>query len=1678
MNDLSVTLKLYNEDEVRRIAVCSINNASTTDHGTPRVGGLNDARMGSTDRSILCQTCHVPHCAGHLGMIEFPQRVLLSGHIKYVVAMLRCVCVCCSEPLSDFAQFEHVEPGFEKLKIIAEYCRNKVSECGSCGSPVVEYAESNKIFITKTAPLEKLSKDEADWHRKKFTPDDIYSILDKIPESTLKYIGLDSKKAHPRNALTNVIFVLPPAQRPTLRIADGGKSRGEDDMTVLYQDVIRAKLDLETKPTELAFQKLQLMVSCLVNNALRKTVVIPGLSSAMLGQRTSVRTMRDLENRLKGKAGRLRGTLNAKRTDFSARTVIGIDMCKDIWKLGVPETRMKILTIPDRVTDINMEEMQRRVIIGAHGKDGAVNILQPIEGKEPRMIFLGLMKEDTRMALASSLRVGWIVERHLKEGDWVLFNRQPTLHKMNIQAFQIYPVKGLTFRLPLPDTRPFNADYDGDEMNLNVPQSIAATTECQEIMSVPHNMISPSNLSAIIALVQESLVAWFRLTRRDCLLTRDQFMQIAAQISYDPNSETYHEMPIHDSFGSVNIPAPAILKPMRWTGKQVLELLLPKTLNLNRAVRDGDIKDVGHWMSSKEEIIFIKNGELLLGRLCKATLGGGPSLVHQIWKDYGPWAAAKFVSDAQRVSNVWNQYDAVCIGIRDCLLDDSTNDHLDDLVATAMAKADSVHSTQFSDEIKEMRITSLMQDVLRGAGAMVLKEMDRESALAEVVVSGSKGNAMNLSQIMGVVGQQSIGGKRVLHRKTRMGMRGLISYKPNDNRPEAHGFIATSYIQGQTEAEFYHSMMAGREGIVATAIETATSGYNQRKMVKISEGQIVAYDRTVRISSNEVVSFHYGGDDYDPTGIERVKISIHRISDESLMQMLTLKDGPPSRYDYSVCLQARNFLRTLLTSTCPGEYGVTVVLPFQPSRVNEQMLDIKDPSPKMTRVLYHEWISRTILSVLKLHGTQSNSILSSFLKKDSKPWAKSASIILLTWTCAFIVDGGITIAQCQWLKTNLLKKIAEALVAPGEAVGTIGATSIGEPSTQGALNTFHFSGIAEKSGTTGLKRFKEILSNAKCAESCVVSALVDKEERANEIIKKVKCVYLHKLIESISIGDIGDKNALAKRQAQMLSWVKSWMSPLSSKLDKSVQQSLDKSTFNVANDTAVVEIKLSKVRCLQEEVVPSEICQRLRLLLLDMCFIASSEIFEDEWLVRIVPFPVEEFVHESIFDSRSICEALIDVFNTNVLVRGLPIVSEIFHVPSKIDTVLESGGIGKREFRKIGCVGSDLIAMAYRVDNPALLWTNDIHETALYLGIESATALNSSELQRVLSFDSTYIDPRHTLLLAETMGRSGAIAALNRHKMEELGSSLLSRASFEQTRRVIEDAAFFYRSDPLTGSLERQIVGLPLRVGTGIVALLEEKVHHETSIIAPLEKEKPWIATQVISGLAEERREGISVLPISMEWSPHILRMREELEDASANLSGLVTSWVKEIGKGLASHFRISFASNPGQFVECLKRASSYLGWEDADLSLEWQQTTKIIWNDVATIVDSGNAAQTGKTSRFHGQKTVIESANLRIKGFHVNASVSTYSALNPALPVSVLPSRVFLRHKKTFAKGGWHMVFKKTWSAPNFMEAHAKQISSEPEYCISVSAISAEASYNQVLKVQDVMLQKVWDIL
>lgn len=446
-SNLAVSFRLFSEAQIEQLAVCEVQNASTFDHGVPKPGGLQDAHMGTTDRSILCQTCHQSHCAGHFGVIRLPMRIILPGHVKRVCLLLRCFCTVCARPLLDDASILKASKafrGFDRLKAVSDASK-KLPKCPHCAAPVATVAETNKLFISRTFTDDQL-KDLEPGERlaltQRFMPDDAWAIFDSAPKTFYDLLGIHPDDSHPRDALPRLLLVLPPAQRPTLRIADGGKGRGEDDMTVLYQELVRNKVDLENKMTSKAidseifnsFAKTQLAVACLIKNAYRKTVEVKGVVDHG-GSRGKVRTLRDLEHRLKGKTGRLRGTLNAKRTDFSARTVVGIDMVRDVWELGMPQSRMKTLTFPEKVTDFNIERLKEKIRRGAAADGGAVNVIEATGSVEnPKMIFLGLMTPTQRAVLAESLEIGWVVERHLEDGDWVLFNRQPTLHKMNMQV--------------------------------------------------------------------------------------------------------------------------------------------------------------------------------------------------------------------------------------------------------------------------------------------------------------------------------------------------------------------------------------------------------------------------------------------------------------------------------------------------------------------------------------------------------------------------------------------------------------------------------------------------------------------------------------------------------------------------------------------------------------------------------------------------------------------------------------------------------------------------------------------------------------------------------------------------------------------------------------------------------------------------------------------------------------------------------------------------------------------------------------------------------------------------------------------------------------------------------------------------------------------------------------------
>ena len=1732
MDDMNLEFVLDDEKSILSKAVVKISLASTTDHGKPKAYGLMDARMGSTDRAMLCQTCHQPHCAGHYGMIELPFRVYLVGHLKRLVFLLRCACGACCKPL--FTQEEcrvwNTEDlkRTERLKFISEKCRAKTT-CLECDSILPDYVEDNRILIKRVfTDYSSMEPEEADFYKKNFTAEDAYSIIEKISKETYALLGIDISVSHPKNAIPRYILVLPPAQRPTLRLADCGKTRGEDDMTLIYQDIVRAKLEVENKFSEFPsglehpsvytlYCKMQLMVACIGNAGLRKLVTLPGVIDH--ASRGMVRILNGLQKRLSGKTGRFRSSLGANRTDFSARTVVGIDMVKNIWTLGVPQCRMKVLTQPVRVTDINILSLQDKIMRGAHGERGANSVIQPQDSQAPRIISLVLMTEDQRCALAASLRVGWIVEKHLEEGDWVWFNRQPTLHRMNMMAFQIYPVPGLTFRLPLPCTRPFNADYDGDEMNLHVPQTIEAIAEAATLMNVAENMISPSSTTAIVSLVQESLVAWYRLTSRNSLMSRDMFLQLAAQIEFDPESQEYDQHPqvCSKSQYYVKIPQPAILKSSKgplWTGKQICKLLLPSSLTLIRSVRDGNIQLEESWMSSPENIVVIKNGVHLLGKLCKATLGAGPSLVHIIWKDVGPWAAAKFVSDAQRIGNVWNSVDSMCVGIRECITSPETEKEIDEIIGTCIGKVDAIATMQFPQEIKEARISSLVQDILRKAGTTVLERQNPNTALSTLVTCGSKGTVLNLAQIMGVLGQQSVGGTRVQHMPTRLGKRGLICFKPGDSSPEAKGFISTSFMMGQSPSEFFYAAMAGREGIVSTAVETANTGYNQRKMVKMSEGEVIANDGTVRITSGDIVAYHYGGDGYDATRLERVKMNFYiYMSDEALKNHLGYSSLLTAKlsWEFNMCHEARRILRFYAKPVVPGEYATQLCLPYQPSRVNESMFQYP-PSKSLSSQEHKEWLLNTIFFVMAAHRcpiSHKTNVLDLLRLTVSAPWAKSVCCIILSWTSTFFQQNQVGEERAQWLQKDLLKKTSNALVSAGEAVGTVGATSIGEPSTQGALNTFHFSGILEKNGTTGAKRFKELIANTLCTETCVMHALVENKEEGEKILKNIKGVKFFSVVKSSHIFVRARQTVLQCREAAVLPWVQSWMVPLSSRTDilKHIE-TVVKTLTPVQSEWNVVEINLDKLACIRENLVPSQCAEKIRTLLQDTCLVTFSQEFDAEWTVRVLPLPCEQFLNESgQFSSLDVCEAMLDAFlNGDFFISGMDIVSETFNVSTKIDSALDGGGLGKKPTIKIGTVGVDLKTFALKLRHPELLWSNDIHQTEEFFGIEAAIQMINSELQRALSVDS-YVDPRHTLLLSETMSRCGSIIALNRNNMENLGASTLACAAFERTLPVLEEAAFYGLRDPLRGSLERQILGLPLRVGTGIVGIVSERQKIQRPVVlAPLERSKKNSVKEKISSpttsahpsaiLAALTKSSVSfcapqtVASLSRasnsSWSPYVSSpFPDFLKQCASVFFPIAEKWIYTLQNeyhGCTLRLELLNSESPNIYTLLQQQMDSYLGWDNPNDFLNWQSSTEVSWTQdmekTSTILSHKASAQTGKASKIHLQKLCTHQTFLQwpTGNFKLHGKLMHYKSIGSDLvPNTIVPTQVVLRHKKEYVKDGWVYTLTRRWKDSTILNCEAKQYSHPPEEIFSISTSSLQVLHTfPSLHLHEIFLSKM----
>ena len=863
---------LLSPDEIRKMSAARIITADTYDEdGLPIPSGLMDQRLGTIEPGQRCQTCGnlVSNCMGHFGHIELARPVIHVGYAKKVLKVLRSICPECSKLLLSEEEKErfrkkqlahrkrYFEGDIDFSKIIFKKAR-KTKTCPYCS------AKKKKVIIEK--PTTFYEEEETKGSRR-ITPIEILERLKKMSDGDLRILGISPETARLEWVIFTVLPIPPVCARPSITLDSG--IRSEDDLTHKLVDVIRINQRLRENIdagaphliVEDLWELLQYHVTTYFDNQ------VSGIPPA---RHRSGRALRTLTQRLKGKEGRFRSNLSGKRVDFSARSVISPNPYISINDVGVPEKVARILTIPTNVNDWNIEEMKQLVLNGPNKHPGANYIIR----SDRRRIDLRYVKD--REMIADMLAPGFTVERHLNDGDLVLFNRQPSLHRMSIMAHEVKIMKGKTFRLNLTVCPPYNADFDGDEMNLHVPQSEEARTEAELLLKVQEHILSPRFGGPILGGIQDFISSVFQFTSKESLYTKKETLELLFNGGV---FETNPEFRLEDMEPEVKEPEPL------YSGKQIFSTLFPDDLNLK--VRSKFCK---HCDECKEEdcesdaFVSIKNGKLLTGTLDENTLGAiqPNSILQRIIKDHGNARGRIFLDNSTKMLLAVIRKNGLTMGLDEVFVRGEAEKEIKKILKDANDRSKELIQAFYDDnkeilkrapgrtmkETLELRIRSELSNARKEAEEVAAEYIGDDAHSVIMTKSGARGNILNLGQMSAVVGQQAIRGERI---NRGYSSRTLPHFKKEDLTPKARGFVAASYRNGLRPAEFFFHAMGGREGLVDTAVRTSQSGYMQRRLVNALQDMVIENDGTVRNSDKNIIQFKFGDDGINPMNSDHGK---------------------------------------------------------------------------------------------------------------------------------------------------------------------------------------------------------------------------------------------------------------------------------------------------------------------------------------------------------------------------------------------------------------------------------------------------------------------------------------------------------------------------------------------------------------------------------------------------------------------------------------------------------------------------------------------------------------------------------------------------------------------------------------------------------------------------------------
>ncbi|KAJ3216817.1 DNA-directed RNA polymerase II subunit rpb1 [Dinochytrium kinnereticum] len=1506
----AVQFGLLSPDETKAMSVVKIEFPEHRENDKVKPHGLLDARMGTVDRNFKCQTCgeNMTDCPGHFGHIELAKPVFhggkkenrpaqnffkiifhvpnlillpLEGYLVQIKKILECICVNCGKLKVNvgnerFKRAQRIKDRKRKFQEIWDMAKGKTTceigeesaqqeapdggepkpggkskfNHGGCGFKQPNYKKEGFKITMVSRPSKDDEAEGREQTTKVLTAEACRKIFETITDEDCELMGLSAEWARPEWMILTVLPVPPMPVRPS--ISSPGAPISEDDLTFALQNIVKANINLKNHETEgspahviAEFEGLlQFHVATLMDN---EKAGIPKST-----HRRSGRPIKSIRARLKGKEGRLRGNLMGKRVDFSARTVITGDPNLMIDQVGVPRSIARNLTFPETVTPFNIDKLNQYVANGPTEHPGAKYVIRD-NGERIDLRY-------SRRQGEIHLQYGYKVERHLMDDDFIIFNRQPSLHKMSMMGHRVKVMPYSTFRLNLSvtvenvkliviQTSPYNADFDGDEMNLHVPQSYETRAEVMELCMVPKQIVSPQKNGPCMGIVQDTLCGIRKFTKRDNFLSRDLVMNMLMWVPHWDGK----------------IPTPAILKPMPlWTGKQIISLILPK-INLEGFHSQHPDNEPDPDIAVGDTKVIIQEGSLISGILCKKTVGASSGgVVHVTWMEYGPEAAKQFLSFTQVLVNYWLLQNGFSIGIGDTIADPATMEIINNSISFAKQEVqrivDSAHDNTLKPmpgmsirETFEAKVKNELNKARDNAGKSAEKSLSEHNNARQMVIAGSKGSSINISQMSACVGQQSVEGNRI---PFGFKDRSLPHFTKDDHSPEARGFVENSYLRGLNPQEFFFHAMGGREGLIDTAVKTAETGYIQRRLVKALEDVMAKYDGTVRNASGDIVQFCYGEDGMDGGRVEFQMFESMKVSDKQFERKYKVDITDPSHSlksldyklqtdmindagsqrslddEYHKLMEDRHLLRNEIFKNGENKLPLAVNLKrLITNAVRTFKIDRRKPV-QLHPLVVIEGVKQLLDRLVVVRG---HDLLS--VQAQQNATLLFQILIRSTFSTKRVIDEyKLTPQAFEWILGEIETRFNQAIVHPGEMVGTIAAQSIGEPATQMTLNTFHLAGVGSKKVTSGVPRLKEVINVAKNLKTPSLSVYLT-EEFKKPIPDKAKTDMLKR--ESEELAKKVQSTLEYTTLKRLTAYTEIWYDPDPQNPIPKNRENPDENEDKDVMDLFVLDdedyskyspwllrIHLDFVRKRDKNITMEQICGKVMDAFAGelKCWFSDDNAPNPLILARIVR--EKEDVETQLEEDTFLKKLEINLLN-DIPICGVRGIKKAYISERKYELFDRESGYGDtgsyvmytENFLETDGTNLSKVLSLPGVDSKTTT-SNSIIEIMEVLGIEATRVALLHELRNVINADGSYVNYRHLALLSDIMCQRGHLMAITRHGINRTDSSALARCSFEETVELLVEAAGAGDRDTCKGVSENIILGQLAPIGTGSFEVL------------------------------------------------------------------------------------------------------------------------------------------------------------------------------------------------------------------------------------------------------------------